>query len=157
EAPAQRAQHQMLEPRRRARVASDQQMEAAGELEMPRLGEIGLAADRRAVAQLELDAAVGALFGSRPAVEVADDRLEVRAGEEIDLAAWRIARHTLADGSGQALETAVAILLGQADDLGVDRLVHLAQEITGRRPVDEPEQQDHRAAEQGEIADREAE
>ena len=48
------------------------------------------------------------------------------------------------------------VLLGQADDLGLDRVVELARHVTGRRPINEAEEQDleqRLAAQQTQQAD----
>lgn len=114
---------------------------------------LGLATDLAAIFKIE--PAEHILLGFRPGREIPGEREAAGPGEQIKAVALVAA--TLGDDIGQAAQTAHAILLGEAGDLGLDRLVRLAHGDAGRSPIDEAEQHEHRDQEQREIKQRQPE
>src|SRR5690242_18705959 len=109
----------------------------------------------------EADPAAAALDGRRPSLEIAGELVQQRIGHEIDRvvdAARRALcrRDALIDDLDETGETVLAVLLGEAADLGVDGLLGLGLDEIRGREIDESQERQHRRREQREIDRRKA-
>jgi hypothetical protein len=155
--PGQRPGHDAAEVAALQRVAPDEEVIAAGEIEGAAADDVGHAGGIVAPRQRDLQPAV--LLGGRrrPVGQVAGQRLIAGAGQQVDVLRHAARPAALVDHLHQAHQPLVAVLLGEAADLGLHRLVGLALEEAGGLPVDEAEQHAQGDAEQQQVEQRDAE
>ena len=91
-----------------------------------------------------------------PARQVAGDRPQVRAGEQVHRTAVRRTRQPLADRLSRPRGAAKAQIVLDAADVGADHRRGLAVEIVGGAPPHQPDQQQRGGDEQGGKSERQA-
>ena len=133
-------------------VAADDQPIAARQAEHVGESEPVLdAAGRRAPID-ELDGPQAIPEIGRDRAEIAGEPSPFAVGDEIEAVAGSCA--ALGNGADQLVQPPCPVLLGQALQLGVDRLVQLARQQNRRVPVDIDDGDDGRRAEQRKIGKR---
>ncbi len=152
--PGQRGGEEALRQVALVHVLRHQQVEAAGQREdaAARLARLELVLDPALI--VEIDEAVRLLAIAGPGIEIADDRLLVAVGEEIEArpAMRRAADHHI----GEAAQAELLVLLGEAGDLGLDDLVGLRVERPLGVPIGEGDQRRHRNGEDRDIDQNDA-
>ena len=138
-------------------VASDQEVESAPELKVPRPCAVHLAAVGivRGV-QLELDPRLRPPGRLGPIAQIAREHPKVRVGEQVDRRACRVALDTIAQQGAQAPHPADAVALREPLHLGLDHRLHLPGHEALGGDVDEDEEREHRGPEQHRVPDRDA-
>ncbi|KAF5033895.1 hypothetical protein DSECCO2_601880 [anaerobic digester metagenome] len=154
QAPDERVHDQPLHLEAKRHVASDQQVEVAGQQEVAHAHAPGLEIFRILKRRVEPARARVAEFG--PFGQVAGQGIEFPVREQVDARAGLVLGHAGLDDANQPREPELAVLLGQALDLGVDGLVGLALHEAGGGGVDEPQKHQHRQAEGGHVQDGKA-
>ena len=126
--------------------------------EAARIVDLGIAGDL--LGHREAHPAAAALDRLRPGLEIAGELVQQRIGDEIDRVVDTGRRSlrrgdALIDDLDETGEAVLAILLGEAADLGVDGFLGLGFDEIGGREIDEGKQRQHRGREQREIDRRE--
>ncbi len=154
----QRVGHQLGEIGALGHVAPDQQVEAADQLEGAGPRHLGLGIPADIGRHQEVDRAVGgAARDRRPGRQVALDPVVVAVGQQIQAAPARGGLAALADDAHQAQQAELAVLLGQAGDLGLDGVVGLRRDHPHRLPVHEAQHAGDGDPEHQHVDDRIAE
>jgi hypothetical protein len=91
--------------------------------------------------ELEVQPTFGIGLDSRPAVEIADERIELRIGEQINRRARGLPSQPLSNQCSQSGKTGELVTLRHSGDLGFRGLVGLAKHILGGGPINESQQQ----------------
>ena len=152
ERPAEGVADQPFEIRAPAAVAPDQQAELPGQDEDAGADAARALAAAAGAARRHVDpAALPRLRLARPGAEIAGERAEGGAGEEVDAVRVPVGAAPLLDDGDQPAHAARAVLLGQAADLGLDGGVGLPVDDPPRRPVDEREKHQDGGAEKADI------
>ena len=150
-------QDQPLEVRSPARVAADEQPEAAGQQKRARAdGAVRLLS--ACAPGRNLDPAVLCPRSlARPCAEIAGEPPQAGVGEQIHAVGVAVRAAPLLDHGDQLAHAARAVLLGEAAHLGLDGVASLAVDDPHRGPVDEGEQNQNRGAEERDVEKREPE
>ncbi len=156
--PAAGGEHDVIEVLALLEIAADQQAEAAGQLEHPHqcvmigmLGRLRLikpAVDGFGPARIVEDA-------RRQRGDVAGERLAGEIGDDIKARAWP-ARARI-DYDHQPPDAALPVLLGQAGDLGIDRIGNLLVDQAAGIEGEIAEQKHREQCEHGQIDQRQLE